>query len=149
MPKVPGFHRRFRFPWRSAAEIRDEIDTELELQAAASIFTFFGVIALFLAIVGLYGVRAFSISRRTREFGVQMAMGATGRDVLRLVMREAMSLAAARLVLGLVLSIGLGVLPRGLLVRVRAARHAYPPSQRTALRVATNGDPAGSSRIGS
>ena len=65
----------------------------------------FGVAALFLATVGLYGVMAFSVSRRTQEIGVRMAMGAGARDVLIMVMRQGLW----QIVTGIVLGAGLGV----------------------------------------
>ncbi len=53
-----------------------------------TLFTAFGVAALFLATVGLYGVMAFSVSKRTQEIGVRMAVGAESGDVLRMVLRQ-------------------------------------------------------------
>ena len=53
-----------------------------------TLFSVFGVAALFLATVGLYGVMAFSVSRRTQEIGVRMAVGAGAADVLRMVLRQ-------------------------------------------------------------
>ena len=53
-----------------------------------TLFSVFGVAALFLATVGLYGVMAFSVSRRTQEIGVRMAVGAGAPDVLRMVLRQ-------------------------------------------------------------
>jgi ABC-type antimicrobial peptide transport system permease subunit len=61
---------------------------------------------LFLATVGLYGVMAFSVSRRTQEIGVRMAMGARARDVLRMVLRQGIWQVAA----GTLLGVGLGAL---------------------------------------
>jgi len=71
-----------------------------------SLFTIFGVVALFLAAVGLYGVMAFSVSRRTQEMGVRMAMGAEARSILGLVLGKGMK----QLGLGALIGLGLGAL---------------------------------------
>lgn len=59
-----------------------------------------GVIGLLLAILGVYGVTAYAATRRTREFGVRVALGATSGDVARLVLREGMMLSAAGIAVG-------------------------------------------------
>jgi predicted permease len=61
----------------------------------------FGVLATLLASVGLYGVMAFSVARRTREIGVRMALGAFGKDVVWLVLKEALLLLAIGLLIGI------------------------------------------------
>jgi ABC-type antimicrobial peptide transport system permease subunit len=71
-----------------------------------SLFTIFGIVALFLAAVGLYGVMAFSVSRRTQEMGVRMAMGAEARSILGLVLGNGMK----QLGLGALIGLGLGAL---------------------------------------
>ena len=71
-----------------------------------SLFTIFGIVALFLAAVGLYGVMAFSVSRRTQEMGVRMAMGAERRNILGLVLGNGMR----QLALGALVGLGLGAL---------------------------------------
>jgi putative ABC transport system permease protein len=71
-----------------------------------SLFTIFGIVALFLAAVGLYGVMAFSVSRRTQEMGVRMAMGAEPRNILRLVLGTGMR----QLGIGALIGLGLGAL---------------------------------------
>jgi len=75
-----------------------------------SLFTIFGIVALFLAAVGLYGVMAFSVSRRTQEMGVRMAMGAEARDILSLIVGNGMRQLGLGMVIGLVLG-GLLVQP--------------------------------------
>ncbi len=69
-------------------------------RVAAALFGIFGGIGLVLATVGLYGVMSFAVSRRTREIGIRMAMGARPGIVKRLVVRQGMTLVAVALVLG-------------------------------------------------
>ena len=68
------------------------------------LFLLFGGAALFLATVGLYGVMSFAVSRRTKEMGLRMALGARGTDVMRIVVKQGMWQLAAGLALGLVLA---------------------------------------------
>jgi putative ABC transport system permease protein len=71
-----------------------------------TLFMVFGVAALFLASIGLYAVMAFSVSRRTREMGVRMALGASARDVVRLILGGGMRQLAVGLLIGLALAAG-------------------------------------------
>jgi ABC-type antimicrobial peptide transport system permease subunit len=66
-----------------------------------SLLTAFAVIALILALVGLYGLMAFSVNRRTREVGIRMALGAERADVLLLILKNAAFLVGAGLFTGL------------------------------------------------
>ncbi|MGD9906051.1 MAG: ABC transporter permease, partial [Vicinamibacterales bacterium] len=73
-----------------------------------TLFSAFGAAALFLATVGLYGVMAFSVSRRTQEIGVRMAVGAGAADVQRMVLRQGAWQVAAGVTLGFGLAVLLG-----------------------------------------
>ena len=70
----------------------------------ATLSTAFGVLATLLAVIGLYGVMAYTVARRTREIGVRMALGAVPGDVIWLVMRDVLVLVGSGLVLGLIAS---------------------------------------------
>jgi ABC-type antimicrobial peptide transport system permease subunit len=69
-----------------------------------------GAMGLGLALVGLYGLVAYAASRRTKEFGIRIALGASRGVVLRLVMQQGLVLAVAGLLTGLAASIGAGIL---------------------------------------
>ena len=71
-----------------------------------TMFMIFGLIALFLAGIGLYAVMAFSVSRRTREVGIRMALGASGGNVVAMIFRQGMVQIGSGLALGLLLAAG-------------------------------------------
>jgi predicted permease len=74
-------------------------------QMGAALLSLFGLLALFLAAAGIYGVIAYSVSCRTREIGIRMALGAQASNVLALILKESLSEALAGIVLGLATSI--------------------------------------------
>ena len=81
----------------------------------------FGGLALVLAAVGIYGVISYAVSLRTREFGIRMALGAARKDVLQMVLRQGLKLAATGLVLGIVASVVFTRFLTALLFQVKPA----------------------------
>lgn len=69
-----------------------------------TVFIVFGIAALFMASVGLYGVLSFSVSRRVQEMGIRMALGAQARDVIRLILRQGAGHIGIGLVIGMILA---------------------------------------------
>jgi macrolide transport system ATP-binding/permease protein len=103
--------------------MNEQIDaTQMALlhQFSAWLVSGFAAIALILGVVGLYSVITYSVSQRTREIGVRMAMGAERRSVYRLVIRQAGFLTCVGLAIGLVCSLGASLLMRSLLFGVQA-----------------------------
>ncbi|MFH1765886.1 MAG: FtsX-like permease family protein, partial [Gemmatimonadota bacterium] len=92
--------------------LQEALDSELWwVDLFGGLFAIFGLGALFLAAVGLYGVTAFSVRQRTHEVGIRMALGAGAGKVLMMVLRQG----AVQVLVGLVVGLGLGaLLSRGL-----------------------------------
>jgi putative ABC transport system permease protein len=85
---------------------------------AASFSLAFGVVAILLSAVGLYSVMAYIVSQRTREVGIRMALGADRGDVMKMITRQGMRLAAVGLGIGLLLALALAQVLSSLLIGV-------------------------------
>ena len=94
-------------------------DFALNRRLVAQLSTFFGILGALLASIGIYGVMSYGIRRRTNEFGIRMALGAGRRDVLWVVLREALSLAVAGVSIGLALAVACSRLVESLLFGVK------------------------------
>jgi predicted permease len=88
------------------------------VRTGARMFVIFGGVALLLAAIGLYGVRAYTVAMRTREIGIRMALGARASDALRMMLREGMILFGIGGGVGLALSLPVGKVLSSLLYRV-------------------------------
>ena len=81
-------------------------------------FSAFGAVALLLAAIGVYGVLSYSVSQRTQEIGVRVALGAGRRDVMRLIVGQGLRLSAIGIVVGIVGALGITRFIRTLLYNV-------------------------------
>ena len=102
---------------------RDYLDTGLMAwvyRSGARIFSAFGGIALLLAVIGVYGVKSYVVSRRTREFGIRIASGAEPRVLLWQVLLEGGRTTGIGIVIGLVLAAGAGQILQGILYGVNS-----------------------------
>ena len=130
----------------------DHLDASAEywtMRLSSGLLLFFGLMAMVVALVGIYGVTAYTVSRRTREIGVRMAIGARPGEVLALIMRESAVTLAAGVALGWLLGARprpparqpvrrhAGVRPLGVRARahrLRPRRRWPPPSCRRGAR---------------
>jgi putative ABC transport system permease protein len=88
------------------------------VRAGATLFSIFGGLALGLAVVGVYGVKAYSVARRTREIGIRMALGAEGKTVQWMILREGFAMVGAGLLLGFLLALATGKILSSILFEV-------------------------------
>jgi ABC-type antimicrobial peptide transport system permease subunit len=93
----------------SVRTLKQQVELSFDQErAVASLAGLFGVVALLLAAVGLYGVTAYSVAQRTNEIGIRMALGANRAKVIDLVLRGAFKRVLVGLVIGIPLAIGAG-----------------------------------------
>jgi len=105
-----------------AATLRGQVQTSmLRERLLATLSSFFGVVALFLACVGIYGLMAYSVARRTAEIGVRIALGAQRSDVVWIVLREALILTLAGVAAGVPAALWMARYAKSLLFGVSAA----------------------------
>jgi ABC-type antimicrobial peptide transport system permease subunit len=112
-----------RLPLLGLKTMRDHLDASLDIwvvRTGATMLAIFGVVALLLAVIGLYGVKAYTVARRTREIGIRMALGATSADALNMILREGIVVTLIGVGIGLVLAIALGKLLSGFLYQIHA-----------------------------
>ena len=110
-----------RLPVLSARTMTTQRDVSLThwaARATAVMFSTFGALALLLAAIGVYGLRAYDVARRTREIGIRIALGATTGNVAALVLRDGLWTTGAGLIAGFLLALGLGQVVSGLLYEV-------------------------------
>ena len=121
---IPEVRRTLRevnsnLPVDDVARFSDYVSRSLVQQRlVARLAAFFGLLALLLASIGLYGVLSYSVARRRNEIGIRMALGASSLDVLKLVLRNGMTLTLIGLGLGLVCALALTRLVAALLFGV-------------------------------
>jgi predicted permease len=102
---------------------RDDLDAGLDvviLRAGATVCAIFGAIALLLAVIGVYGVKSYVVSRQTREFGIRIATGAHPRALLWQVLWQGGRITTIGIAIGLVLSLGAGQVLQGFLYGVNS-----------------------------
>ena len=122
---VPALRQMIRdinpnLPLAQVAPMSQLADSTLaEPRFLAALLTAFSALAAVLALVGIYSVLSFSVSRRVREIGVRMALGAAGRSVVVLVLRQSLGLVAVGVVAGAGLAVGLSRLMRTMLFEVK------------------------------
>src|ERR1041385_293674 len=107
-------------PTDDVVSLSEQIGRSLVQQKlVARIASFFGVLALLLACIGLYGVMSYGVARRTNEIGIRMALGARGRSVLWLILREALTLVVIGLVVGVLVSLAVTKTAQSLLYELK------------------------------
>jgi len=108
-------------PLFSLRSLRQHLDSNVQLwmvRVGATTFSVFGGIALTLAAVGLYGIKAYAVARRRREIGLRMALGAEPSEVVRMILPEGLVMTLIGVGLGFLLALGVGRVFAGMLYQV-------------------------------
>jgi putative ABC transport system permease protein len=101
--------------------LEEHVGISLFLQRmAATLLSIFGLLALSLAAIGLYGVMAYAVSQRTRELGIRISVGAERRDILKLILGQGLAMSVVGLLAGLVAALAVTRLTAKLLYGVSA-----------------------------
>ena len=111
-----------RLPLLALKTMRGNLESGFDIwivRTGAQMLEIFGGVALFLAMIGLYAVNAYTVARRTREIGIRMALGANASSTLGMILREGLRVTAVGVGVGLLLAIGLGQVLAGMLYDVR------------------------------
>jgi ABC-type antimicrobial peptide transport system permease subunit len=119
---IPGVMRRLdaSLPIGELKTMEQQIrETVSEDRIISTLSLAFAVLATVLAAIGLYGVLAYTVAQRTREFGLRMALGADGTNVRNIVMKQVGQMAIAGGLIGIAIAIGVGRLAQSLLFEIQ------------------------------
>jgi predicted lysophospholipase L1 biosynthesis ABC-type transport system permease subunit len=114
--------------------LHDQVNRSLSTERLlAALSASFGALAMLLSLIGLYGVMSFVVTRRTREIGIRLALGATGASTIRLILRDAVAMIAAGIAIALPCVAALGRLIQSQLFGVSATDPATVAAAAAAL----------------
>jgi ABC-type antimicrobial peptide transport system permease subunit len=115
-----------RLPLLGLKTMHGHLDASADIwivRTGAHILEIFGSVALFLAVIGLYAVNAYTVARRTREIGIRMALGADVSATLRMILREGLMVTAVGVGMGMLLAFAVGQVLAGVLYDI----HSFDP----------------------
>ncbi len=110
-----------QMPLLSLTTMRGHLESGMEIWVVgtgAHMLEIFGAVALFLAVIGLYALNAYTVASRTREIGIRMALGSDASSALRMILRDGLRVTSIGIGIGLLLAIGIGRLLAGFLYEV-------------------------------